>query len=98
MEEELYPGAVIVANVLRVLAWIVFVGGLIAAVALAMIYDCAETAFESCPNEAGVRFGLLFGVGAGSSLYALMIWAVSYAVLLLREIESNTRPEEEEEE
>ena len=95
MWEAPYPGAIIVGNALRVLAWIVFVGGIIAAVALALTYDCTETTFESCSNEAATRWGLLFGIGIGATLYALVMWAASYAILLLCEIESNTRPEEE---
>jgi len=98
MWEAPYPGAIIVGNVLRVLAWIVFVGGIIAAVAVAFAYDCTETTFESCSNEAATRWGLLFGIGIGATLYSLVIWAASYIILLLCEIEVNTRREEEEEE
>ncbi len=98
MEYARYPGAVLVGNILRVGAWIVFVGGLLAALGFALSYDCTETALEECENEAGIRVGLFFGIAVASTLYALVMWAVGYILLLLCDIETNTAEEEDEEE
>ncbi|MGQ9573632.1 MAG: hypothetical protein ACUVV3_10720 [Dehalococcoidia bacterium] len=98
MDYARYPGAVLVGNILRVGAWIVFVGGLLAALGFALSYDCAETASQECENETAIRLGLFFGIAVVSTLYALVMWAVGYVLLLLCEIEANTAGEQDEEE
>jgi hypothetical protein len=88
-----YTGALFASNVLRVVGWIVAFLTPVIAIAAASSYKCEYDLFGQCSDSgvAGTRFGLFVGIMVVGWLYAAIMLAIGYAVLLLSDIEFSAR-------
>ena len=92
LERARYPGAILVGNVLRAVAWLVLTGGFIGGIVASLAYECEDTFGGPCSDSdlLGRRLLVLLAIWAGTLLYAVLAFALGYMLLLLSDIEANT--------
>jgi hypothetical protein len=89
-----YKGALFASNILRLVGWIAAFLTPIIATATASSYECESQLFgQYCSNSdvTGTKIGLFVGIMVVGWLYAALMLAIGYAVLLLSDIEFNSR-------
>lgn len=88
-----YTGALFASNVLRVVGWIVAFLTPVIAIAAASSYQCQYDLFGQCSDSdvTGTRIALFGGIMVVGWLYAAIMLAIGYAVLLLSDIEFSSR-------
>ncbi len=89
-DEPAYIGAIIVANVINVFAWITLVAGQVIAIGAAAAYECSRVLADSC-DATEERFFLYLYFAAASLFTAAFLWVAAYVLLLLNRIEQQTR-------
>lgn len=88
--ESRYVGALLVSRFLWIAGWLVVIAGFVLGVVLSDNYECGSARCDQAA-ETATKIGIFLGSILGGLAYGAVVLAIAYVVMLLSDIEVNTR-------